>query len=139
MVLVWRIVDDSPNSSNFPPAKLSRYTVHTHIHTHIYTHTYTHIHVYTHTYTHTHTHIYTQFIDTYIRNSITLNGLLFIDCLDWTEIRELVRLSGHSFTYSILVTGGLCRSSTNGTLYCGLFTSLMSNTTNPSLHNTKSD
>jgi len=27
MVLVWRITDDSPNSSNFLPAKLSRYTV----------------------------------------------------------------------------------------------------------------
>ena len=27
MVLVWRIMDDSPNSPNFPPAKLSRYTV----------------------------------------------------------------------------------------------------------------
>ena len=27
MVLVWRITDDSPNSPNFFPAKLSRYTV----------------------------------------------------------------------------------------------------------------
>ena len=27
MVLVWRITDDSPNSPNFPSAKLSRYTV----------------------------------------------------------------------------------------------------------------
>ena len=27
MVLVWRITEDSPNSPNFPPAKLSRYTV----------------------------------------------------------------------------------------------------------------
>jgi len=27
MVLVWQITDDSPNSPNFLPAKLSRYTV----------------------------------------------------------------------------------------------------------------
>ena len=27
MVLVWRITDDLPNSPNFPPTKLSRYTV----------------------------------------------------------------------------------------------------------------
>ena len=27
MVLVWRITDDLPNSPNFPPAKLSCYTV----------------------------------------------------------------------------------------------------------------
>ena len=27
MVLVWRITDNSPNLPNFPPAKLSRYTV----------------------------------------------------------------------------------------------------------------
>ena len=69
----------------------------------------------------------------------TLNILSFTNCLDWTEYRELVKLSGHSFTYSILVTAGLCRSSTNGTLYCGLPTSLMSNTTNASSHNINSD
>ena len=27
MILVWQIMDDSPNSPNFPPAKLSRYMV----------------------------------------------------------------------------------------------------------------
>ena len=27
MILVWRITDDLPNSPNFSPAKLSRYTV----------------------------------------------------------------------------------------------------------------
>ena len=27
MVLVWRIADDSSNSPDFPPAKLSHYTV----------------------------------------------------------------------------------------------------------------
>ena len=27
MILVWRVMDDSPNSSNFPPTKLSCYTV----------------------------------------------------------------------------------------------------------------
>ena len=26
--IIWRIADDSPNPSNFLPAKLSRYTVH---------------------------------------------------------------------------------------------------------------
>ena len=36
MVLVWPIIDDSPNSPNFLPAKLSCYTVHNDkLHTHI--------------------------------------------------------------------------------------------------------
>ena len=48
MVLVWRIADDTPddlpNSPNFLPSKLSRYTVHAyigifHVHSYIYKHT----------------------------------------------------------------------------------------------------
>ena len=43
MVLVWRITDNSPNSPNFLPAKLSRYTV---CGMYIYIHLYLYLYIY---------------------------------------------------------------------------------------------